>query len=137
MPPVLDLEWDIASKGAPDRWAGQDPDAILDKVIEWLQYVKAQTGRAPMVYTADAWWRSVHAENRFGRLKEYKIWIADYSRTSRGDEVPTAPVGAHAALWQFTETARLAAGYPGMVDANIYKNTENKFYADFGAERFP
>lgn len=136
MPPVLDLEWDIASKGAPDRWIGQDPDQIIDKVIEWLTYVQQQTHRAPMLYTADAWWRSIHGQAKFPRLNNYKIWIADYSKTSRGVEVPTIPPGAQAALWQFTESAHVPGGYPGALDANIYKNTEANFYADFGVQKF-
>ncbi len=136
MPPVLDLEWDITSQGAPDRWAGQDPDQIVDKVIAWLTYVQQQTHRAPMLYTAAAWWKSINGQAKFARLNGYKIWIADYSKTSRGVEVPTVPPGAQAALWQFTEAARVPGGYQGTLDANIYKNTEDNFYTDFSVQRF-
>lgn len=136
MPPVLDLEWDIAGKGAPDRWAGQNPDQIVAKVIEWLKYVESETHRRPMIYTAAAWWRSIKAEDRVAKLSGYKLWIADYSRTSRGVEMPTVPKGASAPLWQFTESARLAASFQGAVDANIYKNSDEDFYNDFAVARF-
>src|SRR5215475_4705298 len=36
LPPVLDLEWDKASAGGPDRWQGHSPDAILNAVLAWL-----------------------------------------------------------------------------------------------------
>jgi lysozyme len=136
MPPALDLEWDIASQGAPDRWAGQDPDQIVDKVIEFMTYVQQQTHRTPMLYTAAAWWRSINGQAKAARLNAYKLWVADYSKTSRGVEVPTVPPGTQAALWQFTSSARLPGGYQGTLDANIYKKAEADFYTDFGVQKF-
>jgi lysozyme len=137
MPAVLDLEWDIVRQGGPDRWVGQDPDAIIQKALDWLKYVGEQTGRTPMLYTARAWWRErIGSEQKFSRFDGYKIWIADYSKSSRAVEVPGVPNGAPAALWQFSESAKLAGGFAGSVDANIYKNTEDKFYSDFNLQRF-
>ena len=135
MPPVLDLEWDIARQGAPDRWAGQNPDQIIQKTLDWLQFVENATHRIPMVYTSRAWWRErIGSEQKFSRLDKYKIWIADYSRSSRAVEVPKVPTGARAALWQFTESARLAGGFPGTVDANIWKGKEDDYYKEFASE---
>ena len=122
MPPVLDLEWDIVRQGAPDRWIGQDPDLIIRKVLAWLQFVENATYRTPMVYTARAWWRErIGSENKFSQLDRYKVWIADYSRSSQAVEIPKVPNGAEAALWQFTESAKLAGGFIGAIDANVYK----------------
>src|SRR5262249_44031971 len=59
MPPVLDLEWDIAGRGAPDRWSEvNDPDKIIEKTLAWLEYVEKATHRSPMVYTAEDWFRT-------------------------------------------------------------------------------
>src|SRR5262249_25687308 len=77
LPAVVDLEWDVAGKGSPDRWAGQSPAQILDKTITWLAKVEAQTGKIPMVYTARSWWRERGIpDSDFAKLSHYKIWIA-------------------------------------------------------------
>jgi len=78
LPPVLDLEWDIATKDGPDRWQQHDPDKIIQIVLAWLDRVKARTQKVPIVYTARSWWhdRGIPEES-FSLLKDYKIWIAD------------------------------------------------------------
>jgi len=46
--PVLDLEWDMektASGGQVDRWSKLKPAAIEQAVTEWVETVKAATGR--------------------------------------------------------------------------------------------
>jgi lysozyme len=137
MPPVVDLEWDIAVKNGPDRWAGTDPDDIINKTLSWMNYVESKTHRKPVLYTARAWWdERIHDEGKFAKFANYKIWIADYSKSSRGIEVPKVPNKEKAALWQFTESARLSTGFGGGLDANIYKDSEEHFYEDFQTQKF-
>jgi lysozyme len=132
LPAVLDLEWDIAVKNGPDRWQGQDPDKILDKVVAWLERVKTKTQKIPIVYTAKSWWRSRGIpEAKFARLRDYKIWIADYSSSSRAVETPGVPNNSSFHLWQFSETAVVSSGYGGKLDANIYFGDDLKFLNDF------
>jgi lysozyme len=132
LPAVLDLEWDIATKNGPDRWQGQHPDEILDKVLAWLKRVEEKTGKTPIVYTAKAWWRDRGvAEEKFARLSHYKVWVADYSKSSHAVEIPVVPNNSHFDLWQFTEQAQLSTGYGGKLDANIYYGNDKKFVSDF------
>jgi lysozyme len=132
LPAVLDLEWDIAKKNGPDRWQGQSPDEILDKVLAWLKRVEEKTKKIPIVYTAKAWWRDRGIpEEKFARLRHYKVWIADYSKSSHAVEIPVVPNNSHFDLWQFTEQAQLATGYGGKLDANIYYGSDKKFISDF------
>jgi len=132
LPPVLDLEWDKASAGGPDRWQGHSPDAILDAVLAWLGRVKEKTQRTPIVYTARAWWRERGiADEKWARLKDYRIWIADYSNSSRAVEIPAVPNKGAFDIWQFSETAQMASGYGGKLDANVYFGDDLKFLNDF------
>jgi lysozyme len=132
LPAVLDLEWDIATKNGPDRWQGQEPDEIIDKVLAWLGRVEEKTRKIPIVYTAKAWWRDRGIpEEKFARLSHYKVWVADYSKSSHAVETPVVPNHSHFDLWQFTEQAQLSTGYGGKLDANIYYGSDKKFISDF------
>ncbi|HVZ02261.1 MAG TPA: GH25 family lysozyme [Dongiaceae bacterium] len=134
MPPVLDLEWDVARGVAGDRWAGHTPDEIIQTALAWLSYVEEHGGqkKTPILYTTRSWWRErIGSEAKIASFGHYKIWIADYSASSRGIEVPAVPSGGKAVLWQFTENGKLDSGYGGRLDGSIYKGTEQSFLADF------
>lgn len=136
MPPCLDLEWDIV-RNNPDRWKGQSPDKILSSTIAWLQKTKELTGRIPLVYTARAWWleRGI-PEAKFAALKDYPIWIADYSKSGKALEKPATINGRTQSLWQFADDAKLTAGYPnGKLDANIFYGSREAFNREFGLVR--
>ena len=139
MPPVLDLEWD-KTESHPDRWKDHDPGKIIEKALTWLRIVKEKTGRTPLLYTAQAWWRErgIPEKELFDQLSlsQYKIWIADYSPSSRAVEVPTVPTDAPWILWQFSEKATLPLPYDQGVDATIFKGPESQFYLDFGLAKF-
>ena len=133
MPPCVDLEWDVTSKN-PDQWKGQSPDKILDNVIAWLRRTKELTGRIPLVYTARSWWieRGI-PEAKLDMLKEYAIWIADYSRSHKASEKPAIINGRSQSLWQFADDAKLTLGYPGgALDANVFYGSRDEFRKEFG-----
>jgi lysozyme len=132
LPPVLDLEWDIATKNGPDRWQQHDPDEIIQMVLAWLDRVRARTQKTPIVYTARSWWHDRGIpEEKFALLKDYKIWIADYSSSSRAVETPGVPNNSPFDLWQFSEAAVLSTGYGGKLDADVYFGDDLKFLNDF------
>jgi lysozyme len=134
MPPVVDLEWDFSEPNSVDRWSNYSPDDIVKKTLDWLRYIKEKTGRRPMVYTSHEWWRQRGIpEAEFGKFAEYGLWIANYSESRRASERPTTPNNAKWHLWQFTDRARLSAGYPrpGGVDADIFHGTEADFEEAF------
>ncbi|MBM2716198.1 hypothetical protein JQK88_34585 [Mesorhizobium caraganae] len=128
MPPVLDLEWDIARPAGPDRWKDYSPDTILESVKAWCAKVQEQTKRVPVIYTANAWWRERGiAPKRISELSDYGIWIADYSRSGQASEDPKVPGGAKWKLWQFSDKAKVGDAYKGGLDANVFKGTHDEF----------
>jgi lysozyme len=133
MPPVVDLEWDIPKKGAPDRWAKLSPADITARINTWLSYVKLHTGTTPMIYTSGVWWKQRIGDSidptTFGA---YPIWVADYSKSSRGLEKPFVPGKNEWAVWQFTDGAKLDSGFAEGLDANIVPGSDEAFASRFG-----
>lgn len=136
MPPVMDLEWDVASANGPDRWAPHKAADILQQSKDFLEEVERQTGRKPMIYTARVWWMERIGTDDLGPLAGYPLWLADYSKTSRAGEKPRTIAGAKHALWQFTAAATMALGFNGGFDANVYKGPPEDFYPALGVKRF-
>ena len=69
MLPVLDLEAGV--KGDPDhnrQWA-----------LEWLSELENETGLRALVYTAK-WYVYSYLKNDVGALKDYPLWVADYTK---------------------------------------------------------
>jgi len=131
MPPVVDLEWDNDRDGH-DRWAGKSADEIVASAKAWLQAVEQATGRKPMIYTAQAWWKPRLGDARVADFAGYPIWIADYSKASRAAEVPRMMRNATPAAWQFTDSAKMDQGFTAGFDASVFKGSEAKFYETFG-----
>ena len=89
MLPVLDLEAGV--KGDPDhnrQWA-----------LEWLQEFENETGIKCIVYTA-TWYTYSYLRNDVGDLKNYPLWVADYTN-SRNE--PDSTCGwKEWSIWQWT-----------------------------------
>jgi lysozyme len=128
LPPTLDLEWDApagSDPGQADRWKALSSAEIIEKALTWLETVEQSTGKAPIIYTAASWWNE--RIGKTDKLKRYKIWIADYSRTSQLNETPRLPSGQEAPLWQFSERGRVQDGFSTNVDVNVFKGTVEQF----------
>ncbi len=99
LPPVLDVE----------REAKNDKQ-LIDQMRLWLTEVEKQTGMRPIIYT------SLHFfETKFQQqFKEYKFWIAAYSRR------PKCIEDSRIIHWQFTETGKLPI-IKEHVDFNVSK----------------
>lgn len=137
MPPVVDLEWDKATKDGPDRWKSRKPAEIIAMVQAYLTVVAAELHRTPMIYTAQSWWHErIGSETQFAAFSAYPLWLADYSKSSRASEVPTTINDARWTLWQFTEAATMAMGFSGAFDANIFKGKSETFYTSLGVVEF-
>lgn len=136
MPPVMDLEWDKPNVKGKDRWEDKTPDQIIAATRTWLELVEKSTGRKPMIYTSLAWWRARVGADRLKEFAAYPMWIADYSRTARATEAVKMPAGTALALWQYTESATMAAGFEGDFDSNIFKGTAAHFYKAFDVVPF-
>jgi lysozyme len=140
MPPVVDVEWDKATKNGPDRWKNREPGQIIAMVNAYITHVKAELKRTPMIYTAQSWWRErIGSESQFSALSGYPLWIADYSRTSRAVEIPKTINGAPWVLWQYTDGAEMMNGFNRPFDSNIFKGKNSAFYganAPLGVQEF-
>jgi len=87
--PVLDLEAGI--KGDPDfnrQWA-----------LEFLQEFENETGLRCVVYTAK-WYVNSYLRKKIGDLKNYPLWVADYSDTR--NEPDSLCGWDEYAVWQWT-----------------------------------
>jgi lysozyme len=137
MPPVVDLEWDKASKNGPDRWQNRSPHDIAALVDSFLIEVQAQLHRKPMIYTARSWWdERMKGVAMSPAMNDAALWVADYSKSSRASENPRSIGSADWALWQFTESGTMATGFNGAFDANIYKGSLPALYQKLGVEEF-
>ncbi len=134
MPPCLDIEWDMVTVDGDQRdaWIDVSPEDIVDKALKWLNAVETATGRVPIIYTSQAWWKNRIKDDKTALFHRYQIWIADYSEKGLGQEKPSVLSGRNWAIWQFTEKGVLEQGIPGHVDANIFKGSMEEFRQTFG-----
>jgi lysozyme len=134
MPPCLDIEWDMTTVDGEqsDAWINVSPEEIVDRALKWLNAVETATGRIPIIYTSQAWWKNRVKDDKAALFHRYHIWIADYSEKGLGQEKPSALSGRDWKIWQFTEKGVLAQGIPGHVDANIFKGSMEEFRQTFG-----
>ena len=148
LPPCLDLESDLRKDAAkrwivtPDNgkirdfWAGQDPDDVLQKALQWLKRVEERTGRRPIVYTSRGWWRAIIKDDaKIAKLQGYPIWIANY--TDSGNPVhgkPKVPNDSTWTLWHFTDSGRMADAdvLPGKLNVTIFNGAPTDFQKALG-----
>jgi|GEM_PF-5505515 lysozyme len=100
LPPVLDLE-------VTD---GVSSSTVAARAKQWLDYVTAQTGKKPILYTA-AGMSNVIAKG----LSGYVLWVANY-----GASCPSMPTGYNSwSFWQYTDKQRVN-GIATKVDDNYF-----------------
>jgi len=137
MPPVVDLEWDKATRTAPDRWQNYLAKDIAAVVDAFVIEVRTQLHRAPMIYTTSVWWNErMKAMPMTTTMKTTPLWLADYSKSSRASEVPRTIGDSKWALWQFTDSGTMATGLSDAFDTNIYKGSLPSLYKTLGVEEF-
>lgn len=146
LPPCLDLEADLRKDSSKrwivtdtgeirDFWLGQQPDAIVQKVLQWLKRVEEKTGRIPIIYTSRGWWNDrIKDEKKIALFSRYPIWIANYTDTgSPINGKPKVPNDQVWTLWQFTETGRTGTDtLPGKVDINVFNGELGSFERTLG-----
>ena len=123
--PVLDLEWDMVKVGGKeeDRWSKLTPDQIAETALEWLNAVKAATGRTPTIYTAASWWNS--RMPGVTKLKDFPHWTADYREGSFRNGAPQVVKGHKQVAWQFTDGGQFP-GTASKFDVNWLKHGDIK-----------
>jgi len=134
LPPTVDVEWDAppgsSDPGAADRWKALSASEIIAKIQAWLDAVEQATGKRPMIYTAASWWNArVGNTDKLGR---FRIWIADYSATSRLHESPKIPAGYVSPVWQFSEKGSAGEGFSTSIDVNVFKGSTAQLLTALG-----
>lgn len=104
LPPVLDLEEN----------GGLSPVDLQNWVREFIDEIKKQTGRDPIIYTYYNFWHESMANTT--EFSQYPLWLAYYS-DSLPDDIPGG--WDHVTFWQHTSTGQVD-GIQGNVDLNQY-----------------
>jgi lysozyme len=112
LPPVLDLEWNSASKTCPGKVSRE---LALQKIKILLDAMQAHTGKRPIIYTDPKF----HREVLEGEFNEYHFWLR--SVAAQPDVVYRQRPWS---FWQFTTTGSVP-GVAGRVDRNIFNGTRD------------
>lgn len=106
LPPVLDLEWNNASK-CKNKSSRED---ILEKVRVMLAAMEAHTGKVPVIYTDINFHRDILA----GEYFDNAFWL----RSTAAEPHRRYP-GRDWMFWQWTQTGTMS-GVPAEVDRNAF-----------------
>jgi len=134
LPPAMDLEWDKLHADSEDRWSHRTTDEIVKICKDFLNRVKAETGRTPLIYTNKSF-LSDHGIASNAQLAELtsgaKVWIFDLSASDRKIELPDPRKNLKHALWQFSWEGHLSEGNTGTLDVNYFKGNVAEFKTAF------
>ena len=76
--------------------------AYAQKGREWCEYVKLTTGLTPIIYTAN-WYTTQFAKHLIEWMKDYPLWVADYTAESNQTGKPIIPYPWQSwKMWQFS-----------------------------------
>jgi len=114
MPPVLDVEWNHASKNCTSR---PDPETVRTEMKIWMDIVGAHYGKRPIIYTPV----DFHRENLDGHFKGYQFWLRSVAAHPQ-DIYPDHPW----TLWQYTGTG-IMPGIKGNTDINAFAGTKTQW----------
>lgn len=118
LPPVLDLELD----------EGLSPSQLADWTRTFMDTVKAQTGRTPIMYTYKYFWLVQMGNTK--EFSEYPLWLAEYRQ-----QQPTEPlIGGWDSwtFWQYAGNDGRSPGFDTAVDLNVFNGTEAQLAAMVG-----
>lgn len=108
LPPVLDLEEN----------GGLDPVSLQNWVRDWIDEIKKQTGRDPIMYTYYSFWIDKMANTT--EFSQYPLWLAYYNQNLPS----TIPGGwKSVTFWQYSDSGNVN-GIRGNVDLNEYYGSD-------------
>ena len=116
LPPVLDLEWNAASRTCPHRPA---PAIVRAEVLTFLNTVGRHYDQQPIIYTTVDFWH----DNELWRIQGAQPWLRAVTR-----HPSEAYPGAEWAFWQYSGTG-LVPGIAGEVDLNAFAGSRATWVA--------
>ncbi len=111
LPPVLDLEWNHASKTCKLR---PEPAAVRREVMVFSNRIKQHYGVRPLIYTTIDFYR----DNELWLIRGHQFWLRSVAAHPE-DLYPDQKWS----FWQYTGTGRLS-GIDGDTDINVFNGTE-------------
>jgi len=114
MPPVLDVEWNHASKTCKHR---PDPATVRSEMKIWMDMITRHYGKRPIIYTPV----DFHRENLDGYFEGYQFWLRSVAAHPQ-DIYPDHPW----TLWQYTGTGMMP-GIKGNTDINAFAGTRQQW----------
>jgi lysozyme len=133
LPPAVDLEWDVACGGCPDRWLDnkRTPDQIIQTTLDFVNEVSARTHYSPLIYTNRTFLDHVKimSPNDVARLAvNSRYWIFDLDSADRKIEHPNDANNLPHLLWQFSFTGRLSNSFSDKdIDTDVFQGTPEQF----------
>jgi lysozyme len=111
LPPILDIEWNHAS-----RTCNREPDGpeVRAEVQTFLDILTRHYGQRPVIYTTPDFWR----QTQLAALGNEDFWL----RSVAGHPSQTLP-GARWTFWQYTGTGQVP-GVRGPVDLNAFAGSQ-------------
>lgn len=116
LPPVLDLEWNGASRTCTNR---PTPSEVRAEAMTFLNLVGRHYGLRPIVYTTVDFWR----DNELWLLDGAQPWLRAVTR-----HPSEAYPGEQWTFWQYSGTG-LVPGIRGEVDLNAFAGTPGEWSA--------
>lgn len=114
LPPVLDVEWNGASKTCTYRPSKVTAVAELQRFMDRLE---AHYGKRPIIYTSV----DFHRDVLVGEFRNYHFWVRS---------VANHPSNVYAdrrwAFWQYTSTG-VVPGVPGECDINVFAGSQKNW----------
>jgi GH25 family lysozyme M1 (1,4-beta-N-acetylmuramidase) len=101
LPPMLDIEWPWSGSGARYPCYGLSPAQMVGWIHDFVDEIKARTGRAAMIYTNTNWWKPCTGNDPgFGANP---LIISGYTASP-----PPLPAGwTRYTMWQYADSGPL------------------------------
>lgn len=124
-PPILDFEEpSVRNTGLFSDYAW--------RAQAWLEHVRKQTGRTPIIYTAK-WFTDYFADKLISWMSAYQLWVADYSYWSNSvtlkPRMPSPWKDREPLIWQFSADENARGPEFGItsksIDLNMFYGSEN------------
>ncbi|ODN41290.1 glycoside hydrolase family 25 protein [Piscirickettsia litoralis] len=93
----------------------------------FLHIVHKETGRLPIIYTSNNFWRTF-LKGTHG-FSEYALWIASYNNIHSSPKIPH--IWKTWVFWQFSNKASVP-GIKSQIDLNIFNGDDHRLYHFFG-----
>jgi GH25 family lysozyme M1 (1,4-beta-N-acetylmuramidase) len=118
MPPLLDIEY---NPSGPTCY-GKSDSGMVSWIRSFSNRVKTRTGRYPVIYTTNDWWRQCTG-NSGAFAKTNALFIARYNSTV--GQLPNFPTWT---IWQYTSTGSVS-GVSGNVDRDVFHGSLDRLKA--------